>query len=91
MGKPVVLEEWGWYGGGTSSFLTPLSYRSEEDQARYCDFIMETSRSAFSGWIYWQWRDMPLAADISNLCGIYAADGNRVKPWGNTVPNGLHD
>jgi len=84
MGKPVVLEEFGWYGGNASRFLCPLPFRSEEDQKRYCDRMMETTQTCFSGWFYWQWKDMPRAVDISNYSGLYAADGNRVKPWGNS-------
>ena len=82
LGKPVVMEEWGWYGGGESRFLTPLPFRSEEDQSRYSDRMMESMQSCFAGWIYWQWRDMPRAADITNFSGLYAADGTRLKPWG---------
>ncbi|MBM4020386.1 MAG: hypothetical protein FJ288_19055, partial [Planctomycetes bacterium] len=34
-GKPVVVQEFGWYGGGTSRFLCDLPYRSEEEHADY--------------------------------------------------------
>ena len=83
LGKPVILEEWGWYGGGEAPGLgVTMKHRSEEDQLRYCDRIMETSQHTYSGWMNWLWRDMPKAADLSRLSGLYAADGNRVKPWG---------
>lgn len=82
MGKPVVLEEWGWYGGSDSAFLCPLPYRSEEEQRRYGDMMMEMSRTCNAGWFYWQWRDMPDAPDISDYSALYAVDGTRVKPWG---------
>lgn len=82
MGKPVVLEEFSWYGGGKSAFLCPLPFRSEEDQVRYTERLMEATSKTFSGWMHWQWRDMPNAGDITNLSGLYAADGNRLKPWG---------
>lgn len=84
LGKPVVLEEWGWYGGAESRFLTPLPYRSEEDQQRFCDRMMEMSRHCYAGWFYWQWRDMPRANDITDYSAIYAANGNRVKAWGTS-------
>ncbi|HUU93493.1 MAG TPA: hypothetical protein VM238_20060 [Phycisphaerae bacterium] len=32
----------------------------------------------------WLWRDMPKASDISDRSGLYAADGNRLKPWGRS-------
>ncbi len=82
MGKPVIMEEFGWYGGGKSGFLCPLPFRSEEDQARYNDRFMEATSRCFSGWMQWQWRDMPNSGDITNLSGLYAADGKRLKPWG---------
>lgn len=84
LGKPVMLEEWGWYGGGTSRFLCPLPHRSEDDQRRYGDRVMEVTHHCFAGWLNWLWRDMPRAADISNLSGLYAADGDRLKPWGQS-------
>ena len=84
LGKPVIMEEWGWYGGGASSFLCPLPHRSEDDQRRYGDRMMEVTQHCFAGWLNWLWRDMPRASDISNLSGLFAADGNRLKPWGRS-------
>lgn len=82
LGKPVVLEEWGWYGGRESSFLVDLPFRSEEDQAYYNERMMEMVARTYSGQFYWQWRDMPMALDISNGSGLYACDGHRAKPAG---------
>ncbi len=82
LGKPVVLEEWGWYGGGTSSFLCELPYRSLDEQDAYGNRLLEATRHTYSGWLYWLWRDMPAAIDITNRSGLYHADGNTLKPWG---------
>ncbi len=83
MGKPVMLEEWGWYGGNASRGVDcTLPHRSEEAQARFCDLMMQATHRTFSGWLNWTWRDMPGDLDITNASGVFAADGNRVKPWG---------
>jgi len=84
MGKPVVLEEWGWYGGGESAFLNALPFRSEGEQRDFCDAMMESTQSCFSGWLYWQWRDMPGSSDITNLSSLYGVDGQRLKEWGRS-------
>jgi len=84
LGKPVVLEEWGWHGGGPSSFLCPLPFRTLEEQDTYGNRLMEVTRHVYSGWLYWMWRDMPAAIDITNRSGLYQADGNTLKPWGRS-------
>ena len=81
LGKPVVMEEFGWYGGGKSNFLCPLPERSLEDQDRYMNLMMESMQGSFSGWFQWLHRDMPRAADISNLSGLFTSDG-KLKPAG---------
>lgn len=85
MRMPVVLEEWGWYGGNTSrGVVNDLGFRTEEDQDRFCNLMMETTQHTFAGWFNWTWRDMPGHHDITNASGVYAADGTRVKPWGKS-------
>lgn len=82
MGKPVVLEEWGWYGGGSSEFAgVELTYRTEAEQERYCNLMMERTSRSYSGWMYWMHRDMPHDGDLTACSGLYYADG-RIKPWG---------
>jgi hypothetical protein len=74
-GKPVVLQEFGWYGGGTSKFLCDLPYRSEEEHADYTRVLTDELIPHVNGFINWPTFDMPAANDISNHGGIFTADG----------------
>lgn len=82
LGKPVIAEEFGWYGGGPSWFLTDLPYRSEEDQTRLLDCVMQTAIGTYAGWLNWAWKDFPHERDITNYSGLFRADGRTVKHWG---------
>lgn len=74
-GKPVVVQEFGWYGGGESRFLGPLPYRSEQEHADYTAQLIETLIPHVNGFINWPTMDMPKAGDISNHGGIFTHDG----------------
>ena len=74
-GKPVVIQEFGWYGGGTSRFLCALPYRSEKEHADYTRELIEALIPHANGFINWPTFDMPKANDISNHGGIFTADG----------------
>jgi hypothetical protein len=74
-GKPVLMQEFGWYGGGESSFLCPLPYRSEQDHAMYTVMLCETLIPHVNGFLNWPTFDMPEANDISNHGGIFTHDG----------------
>jgi hypothetical protein len=76
-GKPVVIQEFGWYGGGTSRFLCELQYRSEEEHADYTRTLTEALIPHANGFINWPTFDMPAANDISNHGGIFTHDGKR--------------
>ena len=73
--KPVVVQEFGWYGGGESRFLGPLPYRSEADHAEYTRRLCEALIPHVNGFLNWPTFDMPAANDISNHGGIFAHDG----------------
>lgn len=82
LGKPVVLEEWGWYGPGRAEFAgVDMGQRTAADQLRYCEAMMETTQHFFQGWMYWMHRDMPHDADLTSCSGLYTAAGD-LKPWG---------
>ncbi len=69
-GKPVVLGEYGWYGGGAPqgrAFLT------EDEQERWLTAEVEASRRLADGWLSWPFADTPESTDMS----IY---GGLVKP-----------
>lgn len=74
-GKPVVLQEWGWYGGGTSRFLNELPHRSEEEHALYAEKLCEALEPHINGFVNWPTFDMPQANDISNHGGLWTHDG----------------
>ena len=74
-GKPVVIQEFGWYGGGTSRFLCDLPYRSEQEHADYTQLLVDALIPHANGFLNWPTFDMPRADDISNHGGIFTADG----------------
>jgi len=80
-GKPVVVAEFGWYGGGK---LTINEGRhpaaTGEQQARWCSRAVETTRGLATGWLNWGLYDCPDARDVSQLTGLLTADG-KPKPW----------
>jgi hypothetical protein len=82
--KPVVLAEFGWYGGGAKPKFDRGSHppASEEQQARYCRRVVETSAGFATGWLNWGFYDQPEATDCSEQTGLVTADGT-TKAWGN--------
>jgi sugar phosphate isomerase/epimerase len=81
-GKPVVLEECGWYGGGpvfTANREQPA--RSEEQQTAWCSSLVQATRRDACGWLFWPYRDTPASLDASRRSGMYDAQG-RLKDWG---------
>jgi endo-1,4-beta-mannosidase len=84
-GKPVVLAEFGWYGGATKPRFDggahPLA--TEQQQAEYCGRVIETSAGFVVGWLNWGFYDHPEANDCSELTGLLTADG-KTKAWGTT-------
>ncbi|MCY2996257.1 MAG: cellulase family glycosylhydrolase [Planctomycetota bacterium] len=80
-GQPVVVAEFGWYGGGK---LTIDGGRhpeaSEEHQARWCRRAIETTQGLATGWLNWGFFDQPEAGDVSQLTGLLKADG-KPKAW----------
>ncbi len=84
VGKPVVVAEFGWYGGGKPKFdkgVHPAA--TEEQQARYCRRVVETSSAYATGWLNWGFYDQPEATDCSQLTGLLTVDG-KMKAWGRT-------
>jgi hypothetical protein len=83
--KPVVLAEFGWYGGGQLT-LDQGRHRpaSEADQARWCRLAVETTRGLAVGWLNWGLYDHPQARDVSQLTGLLKTDGG-IKAWGTEM------
>lgn len=82
-GKPVVVGEFGWYGGGSLPIRNGQRTRaaSEQDQADWCAQLVETTRGVATGWLNWGMYDQPEATDVSALTGLLTADGT-TKEWG---------
>ena len=77
-GKPVVLGEFGWYGGRAPQHHP---YLSEQQQARWISKEIEASRSLADGWLSWPFADTPESGDVSLFAGLVRADLT-VKDWG---------
>jgi hypothetical protein len=84
-GKPVVLAEFGWYGGAEKPKFDKGAHpqASEEQQAEYCRHVIETSSGFAVGWLNWGFYDQPEATDCSEQTGLLTADG-KTKAWGKT-------
>jgi hypothetical protein len=83
-GKPLVLGEFGWYGGGKPNFdrgSHPAA--TEEQQAEYCRKAVETAAGFVVGWLNWGFYDQPEARDVSEMTGLLKPDGT-LKAWGRT-------
>ncbi len=76
--KPVVLGEYGWYGGGAPQ---NHPYLSEDEQARWLSAEVEASRPLADGWLSWPFADSPESTDISLFAGLVKADLT-MKSWG---------
>ena len=90
-GLPLVIAEFGWYGGG------PLDANgqpaTEEQQARWCRRVIETTSPMACGWLNWGLHDHPQATDVSRFTGLLTVDGVE-KAWGRTfatIARRFHD
>lgn len=77
VGKPVVLGEYGWYGGGAPRGLPSLT---EDEQARWIVAEIEASRHVATGWLSWPFADTPDSTDMSKFGGLVRSDLTP-KPW----------
>jgi endo-1,4-beta-mannosidase len=77
-GKPVILGEFGWYGGGAPQ---QHPYLSEEQQAHWIGEEIEATRALADGWLSWPFADSPQSKDISLFAGLVKADLT-LKAWG---------
>lgn len=82
-GKPVVLAEFGWYGGGKPTLDQGRHpFAGEEQQARWCRLVVERTAGPVCGWLNWGFYDHPGARDVTEWIGLLTADG-REKAWGH--------
>jgi len=80
-GKPVVIAEFGWYGGGQPTF-DKHAFASEEQQARWCRKLVESTAGWACGWLNWGFHDHPGARDPTEFSGLLTSNG-KSKAWGN--------
>ena len=81
-GKPVVIAEFGWYGGGQlQNTNQDKPAATEEQQAAWNTAMIETTKGLAVGWLNWGFFDIPEAKDISELLGLYTVD-RKPKVWG---------
>ena len=81
-GKPVVIAEFGWYGGGQLKSSHPdQPPASEEQQADWNAALIETTKGLAVGWLNWGFFDIPEARDVSELLGLYTVE-RKPKVWG---------
>jgi endo-1,4-beta-mannosidase len=82
-GKPVVLAEFGWYGGAEKPKFDKGAHPigTEEQQAKYLRRAIQTSAGFVTGWLNWGFYDHPEANDCSELTGLLRVDG-ATKAWG---------
>lgn len=78
-GLPLVIAEFGWYGGGAAQ--PGWKPATEQQQAQWCRRLVETTAPLACGWINWGMHDNPEAKDVSKLTGLFTADGKE-KAWG---------
>lgn len=82
LGKPVVLAEFGWYGGGKPRFDGGRNpFATEANQAKWCRRLVETTTGLACGWLNWGLYDQPEATDSSEFSGLLTATGD-MKAWG---------
>jgi len=77
VGKPVVLEEFGWYGGGAPRGQPSLT---EDEQDRWIVAEIEATRRLSDGWLSWPFADTPTSTDMSMYGGLVRPDLTR-KSW----------
>ncbi len=71
VGKPVVVEEYGWYGGGAPP---ERPYLDEDQQERWIAAEIEASRRLAQGWLSWPFADTPDATDMAMFGGLVKKD-----------------
>ncbi len=78
-GKPVVIEEYGWHGGGEMDG----KFRTEEYQSNWNTNVVKSTLDLASGWLVWAYADTPTSTDITKFGGLYTTDG-KLKEWGKS-------
>jgi hypothetical protein len=83
VGKPVMIGEFAWYGGGELQVdgRTVMPAQSLEDQVTWNQKLLEVSRGRVCGWLHWAFADTPTSRDLTRWSGLWTED-LQLKPWG---------
>lgn len=82
-GKPQMIEEFGWYGGGEAYTLgVKLPYIAEEAQTRWNRMVIEETRDLAAGWMCWGYADVPDSKDATRHSGLVDKH-EQIKMWGH--------
>jgi len=76
--KPLLVGEFGWYGGGKPDRQVE---RPAEGQVRWCRAAVLQGRGIAAGWLNWAYADTPSSRDMSKFSGLVTERGEP-KPWG---------
>lgn len=82
VGKPVVIGEFGWYGGGTfpKGRGQDTKFATETQQADFLAKMVRVTDGLVCGWLNWGIYDHPEARDCSRCTGLFTVDG-KPKAW----------
>jgi hypothetical protein len=85
VGKPIMLGEFAWYGGGEIRRGDQLIMPSQslDDQVAWGNRLLEVTQGRVCGWLHWAFADTPTSVDLTRWSGIWTAD-LQLKPWGAT-------
>lgn len=77
--KPLVLGEYGWYGGGAPE---RRPFLDEDQQTRWILAEIEASRRLVRGWLSWPFADTPESTDMSIYGGLVRPNmGYKIWAW----------
>lgn len=83
VGKPVMLGEFAWYGGGEirAGGRVTMPHQTVQDQLAWNTKLLEVSRGRVCGWLHWAFADTPTSRDLTRWSGLWTED-LQLKPWG---------
>ena len=82
-GKPVMIGEFAWYGGGDIQVdgRVVMPAQTWDDQVAWCDRLLQVSRGRVCGWLHWAFADTPTSRDLTRWSGLWTEE-LALKPWG---------
>ncbi len=84
--KPLMLGEFGWYGGGDLRVgeKVILTTQPVEHQLAWGEELLAVSRGRLAGWLNWAFADTAASRDLSRWSGCWTED-LQLKPWGEAL------